>query len=161
MVLPISDIDIFIGYTCVMDEGSFGSNTDIVAHHDNLSDAAGGYVDLIYPLLDNEFEGGSEYDVHSVSFGFTNPMGVYMEDDNDLLQTLITANNVMARIRKIEQCRIAILTEKQRLSKIKSSFKLEKTRLATENTAATTRVRELLQISDFRSKILTRRSAKI
>jgi hypothetical protein len=58
-----------------------GSNTDIVALHDNLSDASGGYADLIYPLLDNEFEGGSEYDVDSVAIGFTNPMGVYMDDD--------------------------------------------------------------------------------
>jgi hypothetical protein len=80
---------------------------------------------------------------------------------NDLLQTLITANNVMACVPEIEQRRIAILTEKQWLIQIKSSSKLEKARLAMENTTATSRVRELQRISDFHRNFLTRCSAQI
>jgi hypothetical protein len=66
--VPIGGIDIFVGFTGAVEEGSVRSNTDTVAlDDDNLSNASGGYAKSIYTLLDNDLGGRSEYDGDSLT----------------------------------------------------------------------------------------------
>jgi hypothetical protein len=130
-IVPIGDINIFIGYVGASTEADSQSvagsnNMEIIG--DKLSYDTEGGAKSIHPLLNGEgyYDSDNDFDNNSISSGFTDPIGVYMAGGpraipNPLL-TPITPYNVAARAAELEEARAALietqaaLQEKERLT---------------------------------------------
>jgi hypothetical protein len=110
-IVPIGDIDIFIGYVSAGTEDQ-ASDTEQVSENmeepadDNYSIDynSDDYADLIHPVLD-EVDYGS--DIEPLSDDFTNTQGVYVTIGNpdsvlNPLSTPITTENVVAQASELE-----------------------------------------------------------
>jgi hypothetical protein len=103
----IDDINSFIGANNETNSQSgANSNNNMEIVGDELGYASEGGAESIHPLLDGE--GYYDSDNDSISSSFTDPVGVYMAGDvntalNPILQTLLIADNAVARATELEQ----------------------------------------------------------